>query len=207
MLKRTQIILSLFGSKSIFRNTMLLIAMSFLLYFPAKVLAVLSSEAHCDEIAIGPNSATCLNLAWCTWGDRQRFVYLWISNNTMCPNGTPVVMNRARVDGLIGQPGLVGTTRSTTVPVPRLIAFGVGFAYCNGTSGFASQTFFPDCNNLPPQPPPDICFFNTCYPGSVGNTGHGCSYCAYNWTTNAACSGPWDNSYCGPPMHHNGLQN
>jgi hypothetical protein len=185
-------------SKTILRNLVLLAGIAFLLSVSPKVFAGLTTEAHCDELTIGPATAWCIEIAWCNpaAGDRRRWAFLWLSNNTICPGNNPPVLDSTKVDGRIGDPRLVGTARSTTIPAARIIALGIAFAGCDGVDGSTVNYFFQDCNPIiyPPPPFPDLCWGPGCYPAQPGN---GCSYCAYNWTINAACQGPFTSGNCG----------
>jgi hypothetical protein len=178
-------------SKTISRNLMLLAGMVVLLYASPSALAGLTSETHCEDLKIGPDRAWCIEIALCNppAGDIRRWVFLWMSNNTTCPNNNPPVLNSTKIDGRVNDPRLVGTARSTTLPAINIVALGVTFAGCDGVDGSFVNYFFSNCNPIvyPPYPFPDLCYAPNCYPGQASGP---CSFCSYNWTVNAQCQGP-----------------
>ena len=180
-------------------NIVFLAIMGLILYFSPAVFAGLTTEAHCRDMAIGPNSAWCIEIAWCNpaAGDHRIWVFGWISNNTICPGGTPTVLNRSSMDGRLNDPALIGSALSDTIPAFQPVATGFLWAGCNGLDLRGAQYFFENCNIVvtpPVTPVPNLCYGPGCYPGQ---TSAGCSFCSYNWTINATCQGPYTSGNCG----------
>lgn len=112
-----------------------------------------------------------------------------MSNNTVCPNFYPPVVDTVDTYAVDGTPGAVGTATSVTVPLGRLVASGYTIMQCNGLEGSQVVYFMANCQTF--VPPPDICFVDCyggggdCYPYCGG--GDGCSYCSENWIWDAQC--------------------
>jgi hypothetical protein len=182
---------------TLLRNVVLLFGMGLLLYASPNVLAGLSMEVECRDFTIGPDEATCLRVALCTPGDRRRLVFLWLTNDTYCPDYTPTVLNRVGIDGHEGDVGLLGSAQSSTIPAFQPVAAGIAYSRCDGIDFVNFQVHLENCNIvINPNPPnvPDICYGPGCYPGQHVSP---CSFCSYNWQNNAACQGPYTSGNCG----------
>src|SRR3954462_865340 len=107
-----------FLSVKILRNVVLLILLSWILVVPTShpTSANITVLSQCRELTIGPASAFCLGVSFCEWGvDTDYIVFLWMSNNTVCPNFTPPVVDSVATDAVVGSPGIIGTARSTAL--------------------------------------------------------------------------------------------
>jgi hypothetical protein len=134
-----------------------------------KSSANITLGTSCQDLTIGPAEAFCFSVAWCEWpGDEMQFVWVWMSNDTVCPNLYPPVVDSVSTGAQVGDWGIWGAARSTTVPLGSIIAFGSSTMQCNGFSGSAVQYFMAGCQAY--VPPPVICFAPDCQPGSCGTT-------------------------------------
>jgi hypothetical protein len=163
---------------------------------------IVLGSGSCRDVTIGPAMAFCLSVGECDipW-DYMAFVTAYMWNDTICPNFFPPVVDSVATDAIEGTPGIVGTARSITVPLGRVVALGFTTSQCSGLQGSAVQYFMANCQAY--VPPPDICFVG-CGGGFGGGGGggcaldpfcgggDGCSYCQDNWMWSAQCHDQWD---------------
>ncbi len=156
--------------------------------------ASITIGTHCDDLTIGPATAFCVAAAMCNPPlDVRRFVFIWLTNNTTCPNFSPAVIDSVTIDARVGDPAIVGTARSTAVG-GAIVAFGVSFSYCNGESGNAVNYFPANCASGILPPPPDIfCFTGSCAQEACETSGYWWSfagtYCTPTPTDQTECEG------------------
>ena len=159
--------------------------------------ASITVGTHCEDLKIGPNVAFCASIAICNPPfDVNRFVFLWMFNNTVCPNFNPAVADSVTVDAKVGWPNILGTARSTAIG-GNLVALGFAFSECSGPSG-SNVSYFPEnCmfGTLPPLP--DIfCFTAGCAEEACNTNGYWWSfagtYCTPTPTAQPSCEeGGW----------------
>lgn len=182
-------------SRKTLRNLLLIMVLTLLFSLSInRSSASITIGSHCDDLSIGPDLAFCLGVAICNPPlDVDRFVFIWLSNNTVCPNFSPPVVNTVTSDARVGDPGIVGTARSTAVG-GAIVAFGVAFSNCNGTRGDAVNYFPANCASgiLPPLDP-IYCFTEGCAQQACDTSGYWWSfagtYCTPSPTVQTECEG------------------
>lgn len=186
---------------TILRNLLLVTVMGAILLTGSfqDALATLTQQVRCRDTKYNA-TAWCFEIATCTPGDTNSFVFMWVWAGLLCPNGTPMVRNESAIDGRIGDTGMVGTARATILESGRILGFAVSFQRCDGGGGENEAEFPEACDGgvYDPNWPPYICALpDECggggggggdyYGGGYGGHDGGCSYCRHNWMWDAQC--------------------
>ncbi len=170
-------------SKVLIRNLIFLTLMGVLLASllatnaSAYLIAVIHSGGGTSCKSFGwDTTAQCLAVGFCAQGDTNIFISQHHIIGLTCPELTPTVFNRASTDGVVGGPGIGGSSYATTVPGFLNLHQFVGSSYCNGTAPPPLHIDNPEaCFTfiLGPPLPPDVCFTNGGFWDDFTNT---CQY-------------------------------
>lgn len=179
-------------SKTILRNLVLLVTMlALLMVFSSReslagITAVIIGDLPCTDIALN-SKASCYALAFCTYpGDSRTIIWNYLYNDKWCLYD--LAFNTVFMHGEIGSGGLDAYTTSYALLDGRLLSIGESDSYCNS---FIDTFWVIKVSDCPYSMPiytfiPDPYF----YPGP--DLGGGCSYCRYNWMTDAQCHDAFD---------------
>lgn len=135
------------------RNSLLLIAFSLILLFPAarETFASILLCVGCSCYSQGSDTfeASCTATMYCWPEDYLGWVY--VASTKTCPNQP--VLNTASTAGAVGGNSIGGQANSIALIYSRLCQSGWATNWCNGLRG-SGQFIDGDCCSPPPPPPP-----------------------------------------------------